>query len=98
VTTENSEMKKDIKDGCPEWAESLIWIMYDIEVSNGNIVGKKDWTEGELSKFHEKVFKNENIKGLAEGKDVDQIFVNVAKGLTKEGFSPEKISGFINIR
>ncbi len=94
----NSNKRKQIKDDCPEWAESLIWVIYDAEVSGGNITGDRDWTEGELSKFHDKVFKNSNFSEMTTEQNVDMLFSKICQGLFKEGFEIPQITSFINSR
>lgn len=85
--------QQKINDRCPSWAIQLIAKIRDIEIEAGNINPPGDWKEKNLEALEARVFGH-----AGQSDDAETLFVELAKGLTKEGFSAVEIAQFVNSR
>lgn len=86
--------QENIKDRCPTWAVALIARIRDIEIEAGNINPPGgDWAQRRLEEIQERAYVEH------EGKDdAEELFVELSRRLSSEGFSPAEIAGFVNAR
>jgi len=95
----SAQKPQEIADGCPPWAVELILKIRELEIQLGNIPAGKAWqTLENLEKLQERVFGDDEEAQRLDEETVERIFRKVAIGLMEEGFTSEKIAGFVNAR
>jgi hypothetical protein len=91
------EESKKISDNCPDWAAELINEIVAIEIELGNIIKETDWAQIPGESLVKRTFGDASTYQELEER-VEILFQKLSKALTKDGFDPEAIATFINVR
>jgi hypothetical protein len=92
---EAPEMPK-VDDKCPDWAITIIDQLRQVEIILGNVPKAIEWQSSLLKNVNKKILA-EHAGPISEELS-EMLFSRVARGLVKEGFSPDDIAMFINAR
>ena len=89
-----------ISDGCPVWAETLLFKIHTLEVELGNIRegAESPWATVDLEKLLAKAFPDAESTQVATSDHVDTLFERVVLGLHREGHPAEAIAAMVNAR
>ena len=85
-----------VDDKCPDWAITVIDQLRQVEIILGNVPKAIEWQSDLLKDVNKKIFAEQ--AGPISDEHSELLFSRVARGLVKEGFSPDEISVFINAR
>ena len=85
-----------VSDGCPEWAQVMIDQLLQVEIFLGNIPKVLEWSSERVDAIQRKVYADE--KGAITEEVSELLFSRIVKGLTMEGFSPDQIIQYVNLR
>ncbi|MBI2603034.1 MAG: hypothetical protein HYW48_08255 [Deltaproteobacteria bacterium] len=90
------EKTEKIQDTCPKWAEDLIMKLKQVEIYLGNIPSVLAWQSQHLDAIAKRAFEKD--EAVFDEEKAEFLYRRIARGLVKENFSPEIISGFFNRR
>lgn len=85
-----------IQDQCPDWADSKIMNLRQVEIFLGNIPKTANWKSDHLNKISGDEVRS-NYPGLNDS-TTDMLFSQISRQLSSEGFTPEQIAQFVNAR
>lgn len=92
----SQEETPKIQDQCPDWADSKIMNLRQVEIFLGNIPKTANWKSDHLNKISGEEVRS-NYPGLSDA-TADMLFSQISRQLSSEGYSHDQIATFVNSR